>query len=106
MSGKGSWFDVCALAEVQEGEIHAAAVAGTPVILVRDGPHVRAYEDDCPHLHYPLSTGGIDQGEIICFWHGAAFDLATGRKTCGPGEQDLRAFEVRLRGDRIELRLD
>lgn len=97
------WVDVAAEADVLDDAMLPCQVGDLHLILVRRGPAVFAYEDLCPHLNYPMSTGGIDGGEMLCFWHGAAFEIETGRVTCGPTDQDLRAFPVRLSAGRVEV---
>lgn len=57
--------------------------------VVRKGEHVFGYRDHCPHMGLPLAqeldrylTSG---GELIlCSWHGALFDIETGRCVGGP----------------------
>ena len=39
----------------------------------------------CRHLGADLANGSIDrEGCLVCPWHGARFDVATGRMTRGP----------------------
>lgn len=39
----------------------------------------------CRHLGADLANGSIDgDGCLVCPWHGARYDVATGRMTCGP----------------------
>ena len=39
----------------------------------------------CRHLGADLATGSIDRrGCLVCPWHGARYDVATGRMTRGP----------------------
>jgi nitrite reductase/ring-hydroxylating ferredoxin subunit len=39
----------------------------------------------CRHLGADLAKGSIDrEGCLVCPWHGARFDVATGRMTRGP----------------------
>ena len=35
---------------------------------------------------------------VICPWHGAMFDLKTGRAVCGPASHPLDVFTVRVEG--------
>ena len=57
--------------------------------VVRKGPQVFGYRDRCPHMGLPLAqeldrylTSG---GELIlCSWHGALFDTASGHCVGGP----------------------
>jgi nitrite reductase/ring-hydroxylating ferredoxin subunit len=39
----------------------------------------------CRHLRADLANGSIDAGGcLVCPWHGATYDVATGRMTRGP----------------------
>jgi len=40
----------------------------------------------CRHLHADLAGGSIDaEGCLVCPWHGARYDVETGRMVEGPG---------------------
>ena len=57
--------------------------------VVRRGGSVAGYVDRCPHMGLPLAQTLDDYlvpgGDLIaCSWHGALFDILTGRCTAGP----------------------
>jgi nitrite reductase/ring-hydroxylating ferredoxin subunit len=77
---------VCAARDVAPGSLRAATLAdGTRVCVGnRDGTYF-AVSDRCPHQHFPLSDGALTpEGTIVCSWHGATYDCATGRSVRGP----------------------
>jgi nitrite reductase/ring-hydroxylating ferredoxin subunit len=39
----------------------------------------------CRHLGADLANGSIDDGCLVCPWHGATYDVTTGRMLTGPG---------------------
>jgi nitrite reductase/ring-hydroxylating ferredoxin subunit len=56
--------------------------------VVRQGGRVHGYVDRCPHAGLPLAQEldaylGPD-GRILCSWHGALFDTASGACVGGP----------------------
>ncbi len=57
--------------------------------VVRKGDRVFGYPDRCPHMGLPLAQKLDDYlssgGELIlCSWHGALFDIESGRCVGGP----------------------
>ena len=78
---------------------------GERVCLIRHGDVVTAVRDLCSHQAFPLSEGEITaEGRLICAWHGAEFECATGRVCRGPATDDLETFVVQVVGDDIYLR--
>ena len=57
--------------------------------VVRKGDRIFGYRDRCPHMGMPLAqeldhylTSGREL--IVCSWHGALFDIESGRCVGGP----------------------
>ena len=49
------------------------------LLVVRSGEHVFAFNNACPHLHFPLRNSDVtDEGVLVCRWHQSCFDLFTG----------------------------
>ncbi len=48
-------------------------VAGVPIVLWRSKTGITAFKDRCPHRNYPLSEGRVEEGKLICPYHGWAF---------------------------------
>jgi nitrite reductase (NADH) small subunit len=70
------------IASVSElpGEGHAKEFdcAGQQICVARVNGNLSAMDNVCPHRGGPLGTGVIDDGKLICPWHGWQFDPATG----------------------------
>ena len=101
---EGRWSFASRLDAVPEGGVHAAVVAGEPVILSRIGRVVTCFQDACSHLGLPISEGAVADGRIVCPHHGFEYDLMSGECLTAPAVQ-LRTHAVRLVGDRVEVRL-
>ncbi len=75
---------------------------GQRVCLVRDAERVYAVADRCPHRDFALSGGDIVAPCILeCPWHGARFDIRTGRVVEGPATDDLTTYTVRVVGEEV-----
>lgn len=65
--------------EMRAGRFHG--------FVVRRGMEAFGYVDRCPHMGLPLAQKLDDYvagGMIACSWHGALFDVASGRCCGGP----------------------
>src|SRR5215831_18890290 len=71
-------------------------VHGHTLALFADGDDVRAVDNRCPHMGFPLHRGTLHDGILTCHWHHARFDVATGG-TFDQWADDLRVFPVEVR---------
>jgi nitrite reductase/ring-hydroxylating ferredoxin subunit len=56
-----------------------------PYAVGNAGGELFAVSRHCRHLRADLAGGSIDeQGCLVCPWHGAKYDVSTGRMTLGP----------------------
>jgi class 3 adenylate cyclase/nitrite reductase/ring-hydroxylating ferredoxin subunit len=68
------------------------------LVVIRSGEYVFAFNNACPHLHYPFADSDVtEEGVLICKWHQSCFDLFTGAiKSWCPGlEPDGTLKDVR-----------
>ena len=88
-----------------------APVGGTveSLIVHRDGEHVRAWLNICPHAGRRLDWAPgkfltSRDGLLVCAAHGASFELRAGECVAGPcrGEH-LRAVPVEVRDRKVHL---
>jgi nitrite reductase/ring-hydroxylating ferredoxin subunit len=75
-------------------------VLGEDVLLVRFADRVVRVPARCPHRGGPLVEGRIIGTFLECPWHGATFDLRTGRRLRGPECGDLTV----IAGESTKLR--
>jgi nitrite reductase/ring-hydroxylating ferredoxin subunit/uncharacterized membrane protein len=76
----------------------------TPVLLVRQHGMIYALAAVCTHAGGPLDEGHLEDGRIVCPWHGSQFSLEDGHVEAGPATIAEPAFEVRVRNGKIEVR--
>ena len=102
--GPEHWVSVAPETVLREGEPYRVDAAGTPVVLVRDQGRVYALSDSCSHLGGPLAEGRVEDGCIVCPWHGSKFTLRDGAIERGPAVYEQPVLDVRIRAGHIELR--
>ncbi len=78
-----------------EGRLKEFLAEGRPVCVARIGGVLAALDNECPHRGAPLSEGTIEDGHIVCPWHGWCFDPRTGQEAINPAGH-ATVFPVRL----------
>ncbi len=92
----GAWYVACFSAGLGPKPL-ARTVAGTPLVLFRDGGgRPVALLDRCPHRNVPLSCGAVRDGLLECCYHGWRFD-SSGRCRAVPGLVDAGEVDRRAR---------
>jgi nitrite reductase/ring-hydroxylating ferredoxin subunit len=76
------------------------SVGGQTIALFADGGVVRAVDNRCPHMGFPLHRGSVCDGILTCHWHHARFDLASGG-TLDQWADDVPAFPVEIRDGEV-----
>jgi 3-phenylpropionate/trans-cinnamate dioxygenase ferredoxin component len=91
------------LGELPEGAVLGVEVGGKAVCLANCEGEVYAFQDNCSHRDFPLSNGELDVDDcsITCEWHGAEFDVRTGKALCLPATKPIAVYEVRVEGGEI-----
>jgi 3-phenylpropionate/trans-cinnamate dioxygenase ferredoxin subunit len=88
------------------GSARLVEVAGRSVAMFNVEGAIYAIDNDCTHDGGPLSEGVVNEGCVVCPWHGAEFDLATGKALTPPAVEDVRNYKVFISGDDISLEID
>lgn len=96
---------VARLDDVPRGTMLQIELDGEEIVLAHVGDRVFALHDECTHEKFPLSSGELVGGQVICKLHGARFDLETGAPRALPAVKPVRTYEARVEGEEIQVRV-
>ena len=71
-----------------------------PIVVFYDEGEVRAVDNRCPHMGFPLHRGTVSDGILTCHWHHARFDLKSGC-TFDLFADDVQAYATEVRDGRV-----
>ena len=106
MQSEPKWARVATATEVPAGELRAVPTDRGPLVLASVDGDIYALEDRCSHQDYPLSAGELEYDELECPFHGARFDVRSGRAVQLPAVTPVRTFQVEIRDGDVYVRLD
>ena len=95
------WVRVAGAAELPAGELLGVEAGGMQMVLANVDGDVYALLDRCSHQDLPLSAGLLEGDRLECTWHGAQFDVCSGRATSLPAVRPVKTFNVEIRDSDI-----
>lgn len=95
------WTRVASLAEFPAGTLKGVMAGRQPVVLANVDGDIYALEDQCSHQEFPLSDGELDGDDLTCIYHGARFDVCTGRNKGLPAVRPVKSFPVEIRDGEV-----
>lgn len=95
---------VAKVGDILPGQGQAYAVGGRMVAIFNEDGKYFAIDDFCPHMGASLAGGHLEEGEVTCPWHAWRFCIHDG-KWCDNPKVKVDAFEVRVEGDQIEVKV-
>jgi vanillate O-demethylase monooxygenase subunit len=90
MFPRNTWYVAATSAELTDKPL-ARQICGQKIAFYRDGEgRVAAVEDFCPHRGAPLSLGFIEDGKLVCGYHG--LKMGSDGKTESMPKQRVQGF--------------
>ena len=103
----GSFHKALKKGELPPGKARCVEVAGVRIALFNIGGGFVAIDDGCTHAEASLADGAlVDDCTVECPWHGAQFDLKTGKAKSLPAVEGVRVYATRVSGDDVEIEVE
>lgn len=97
------WIPVGNANELKENTAYKYAEEGEVVLICKTEGNVFAVKNCCGNTALPLDGAAIEEGYLICPWHGCAYRLSDGVMETNPMHK-LKKYPVTV-GDNGEIRL-
>lgn len=75
---------------------HVVELPAGRVLVIRSAAGFQALHPICPHTGGPLGLGKYVDGCVVCPWHGARFDAASGSPRGGPTARSIPAYSTQV----------
>ena len=83
------WHPVMRLEDIQKGTLKPSRLLGEDLVLWRHNEQILAWQDLCPHRGARLSLGWVEDGTLVCPYHGLAYNIE-GQGVHIPAHPDLQ----------------
>jgi nitrite reductase (NADH) small subunit len=95
------WVRIGGLSEMPaEGVVKECNALGRSICIARIDGQLAALDNECPHFGAPLSDGAVEDGRVVCAWHGWSFDPMTGAELRNPLGA-IAVYPLRVDGDDV-----
>ena len=99
----GQLVRICSRAELPAvGLAKEFTAAGKTLCVANVAGVFCAVDNECPHHGGPLAEGTIEEGKIVCPWHGWSFDPATGRASHFP-QAGVAVYRLTIDGNDVSV---
>lgn len=88
-------YEVASLEDLEaEGRTLVSRGGKALAVFAHEG-EIRAVDNRCPHMGFPLAEGTVEDGILTCHWHHARFELSCG-DTFDPWADDVQTYPVEV----------
>jgi nitrite reductase/ring-hydroxylating ferredoxin subunit len=84
MTQNQGYVEVCKVSEIGRGHMIHVEINGKEIAIANLDEKFYAFADRCGHMNARLSRGNISQNVVTCPFHGAKFDITSGKKIGEP----------------------
>ncbi|MEO6132457.1 MAG: Rieske (2Fe-2S) protein [Saprospiraceae bacterium] len=92
------WIPAGNVSELEPGQIYFREFEGVKVLICIVDDELVAYQSNCPGSILSMEFGKIENGNLLCPWHGCIYDLRTGIKA-GDKKTILKRHPVTMKED-------
>ena len=93
------------LTDFPSGLMRAREVDGQSVVVLNLKGNLHCFSNVCPHAEGVITEGYVRGDEVVCIYHGAVFDIATGKVNAGVAPRPLPVYAVRVQDEDVQVRL-
>ena len=103
--GDGTWVKVADLSECPPGNLLEVEAGRERIVLANVDGDIYALQNRCSHQDLPLSDGALEGDRVECLYHGARFDVCTGKAVGLPAIKPVPSYDVQIRGQEVFVQI-
>ncbi len=100
-----TWVKVATLSECPPGQLLEVEAVNERIVLANVDGDLYALQNRCSHQDLPLSDGELEGERLECLYHGARFDVCTGKAVGLPAIKPVEIYDVQVRDQEVYVRI-
>src|SRR5215472_19260812 len=88
----------------EENEAREFTVGGRVICVANVGGILSAMDNVCLHRGGPLGQGFVNQGKVVCPWHGWEYDPVSGAASHNP-RACVPVYPIKIEGDDVLVQI-
>ncbi len=101
----GEWVKVADVDDCPPGSLFEIEAGQEGLVLANVDGDLYALQNRCSHQDLPLSDGELVGDRLECLYHGASFDVCTGKAMALPAVRPVETYAVEVRGQDIYVQI-
>ena len=101
----GTYAKIAVTSRIPQNAIRLFKVKGHEILVANIDGEFYAFENQCPHMGYPLYLGSLDGKVLTCGFHYAKFDVTTGKSLAPVTKKCLKTYKVKIRDSSVLIEL-
>ena len=89
--------------DIPTGGAASVQIEGKNIALFNIDGTFYAIDNECNHVGGPLCDGNLNGTSVTCPWHGAQFDVTSGKALGGPASGNIGCYKVKVEGEEIHV---
>jgi nitrite reductase/ring-hydroxylating ferredoxin subunit len=99
-------IELCRLDQLADGRGMPVRADGRYLAVFLVDGEVHVIDNQCAHVGSPLDSGAVEQGRLVCPWHGWTYELATGHLVTAWGNRPgVRRYDASVRNGSVVVTL-
>ncbi len=99
------WIKACNVDGCPPGRMIFVKAGDKEIVLANSKGIFSANARHCTHRGAPLEEGMLKDNVLTCPWHGAEFDVRSGKVLMMPAPTDLEHFEVKVENGEVFVKV-
>lgn len=100
-----NFVTVAKIKDIPLGGMKVVNVSKDKIVIANLEGRFYAVSGICPHKEAPLDQGFLEGKILTCPWHGASFNITSGKVLSLPATSSLKTYKIKIKSGEIKVKI-